>query len=225
MSLSELPHGRQTVTNPSVFHLFQSLPWEIQLMIFEEFISATTKEPRIVLMDIEEVELEEGELEEVDLEVDLEASLALEGFEPEDLEELRELAREERDHPEHPYEHGWRFRVGNPGQLHASNPSVVARSLFEVSSASRHVATRFLDQPPETVNPPCFTEALTGLGLSFTSDIFWLLDDFPRLVNIYWDLPSVIERPDEEAEMHSAIVSLPAFEEALDWRGEERDHW
>lgn len=190
-------------------------------MIFEEFISAT-KEPRIVLTSIEEVELEEGELEEgeleeVDLEVELEA-LALEGFELEDLEELRELAREERDHPGHQYEHGWTFRVGNPGQLHASNPSVIARSLLEVSSASRHVATRFLDQAPETINPPCFTAALTGLGLSFTSDIFWLLDDFPRLVNIYWDLPSVREGPFEEAEMHSVMISLPAFEEALNWR-------
>lgn len=177
ISLSKLPQGRQTTTRSTIFHLFQSLPREIQLMIFEEFISAT-KEPRIVLMSIEEVGLDS----------------------------------------EYPDVRGWRFRVGNPGKLHASNPPVVARSLLQVSSASRHVATRFLDQPPETINPPCFTDALTGLGLSITSDIFWLLDDFPRLVNIYWDLPSVREGPCEEAKMHSVMISLHAFEEALHWR-------
>lgn len=117
---------------------------------------------------------------------------------------------------------GWRFRVGNPGQLHASNPPVVARSLLEVSSAGRYVATRFLDQPPETLNPPCFTDALTGLGLSMTFDIFWFVDDFPRLVNIYWDLPSVRRGPCEEAKMHSVMISLHAFEEALRWREKNR---
>lgn len=179
MSLSEHPQGRRTATRSSVFHLFQSLPWEIQLMIFEEFISAT-KEPRIVLMNIEEVE---------------------------------------RDHPPGSlYSHGWTFHVGNPRQLHASNPPVVARGLLEVCSASRYVATRFLDQHPHTINPPCVTAALTGLGLSFRSDVFWLLDDFSRLVNIYWDLPSVREGRFEEANMHSVMISLHAFEEALQWR-------
>lgn len=191
-------------------------------MIFEEFILAI-KEPRIVLMNIEEVELEEVELEafereESEIRAELE-ELGIEGL------ELEELVREEmesqefyRDHPEHSYSHGWTFHVANPWQLHASNPAVVARGLLEVCSASRHVATRFLDQHPHTLSPPGFTAALTGLGLSFTSDIFWLLDDFSRLVNIYWDLPSMREGPFEEAEIHSVMVSLNAFDEALNWR-------
>lgn len=192
-------------------------------MVFEEFIQAT-KEPRIVVMNIEEVELENVEVEDVELEAELQAELQaaldaldaldLEGLEPEEFE--REVF--ERDHPEYPYSYGWRFLVGNPGQLHASNPAVVARGMLEVCSASRHVATRFLDQHPHTLSPPCFTAALTGLGLSFRSDIFWLLDDFPRLVNIYWDLPSMREGPFEEAEIHSVMISLDAFEEALQWR-------
>lgn len=124
----------------------------------------------------------------------------------------------ELNNPEYPDARGWRFRVGNPGQLHTSNPPVVARSLLEVSSASRHVATRFLDQHPETINPPRFTDALTGLGLSITSDIFWLLDDVPRIFNVYWDFVTLREGPCEEAKMHSVMISLHAFEEALHWK-------
>lgn len=174
-------------------------------MIFEEFISAT-KKPRMVLMNIEEVELK------VRIGVDLD-ELELDEFEREELE---------RNHPRYPYSHGWTFHVGNPWQLHASNPAVVARGLLEVCSASRYVATRFLDQNPHTINPPCFTAALTGLGLSFKFDTFWLLDDFSRLVNIYWDLPSVREGPFEERKMHSVMISLHAFEEALQWREKNR---
>lgn len=191
-------------------------------MIFEEFIAAT-KEPRNVLMNIEEVELEDCECEESERE-EFEIRAELEGFglAGDELEELvsEELERQVflRNHPEFHYSHGWTFHVGNSWQLHASNPAVVARGLLEVCSASRYVATRFLDQHPHTISPPSFTAALTGLGLSFTSDIFWLLDDFSRLVNIYWDLPSMREGPFEEAEIHSVIVSLNAFEEALNWR-------
>ncbi|KAK7713711.1 hypothetical protein SLS63_012026 [Diaporthe eres] len=159
-----------------IFHRFQALPWELQLMVFEEFILAT-KKPRIALLDVEDVDL---------------------GI---------------PDDPDFP---AWRIRIDNPEQLHAEKPTVVARSLLGVSSASRHVATRFLDRPDHTWDPPYCHHLPAELGLSVERDVFWVPDDLPQDMKTRSGGPAGHGRSEED-DMEFVMISLDTFERHFQW--------
>lgn len=157
-----------------IFHRFQALPWELQLMVFEEFILAT-KKPRIVLLDVEEVQIVTPDILDFD---------------------------------------GWQFRVGNREELHAENPRVVARSLLGVCSASRHAATQFLDRPDEIIKPPRYDTALMGLGLSLSSDVFWIPDDLLQFMKTCDNIPASYLPPEEE-DIDTVMLSLHTLEQVF----------
>ncbi|KAG6358518.1 hypothetical protein INS49_014402 [Diaporthe citri] len=167
----------------STFHHLQLLPFELQLMVFEEVILATQK-PRIVLLDVEEVQIVDTDLPE--------------------LLGLQLLS-------------GWKFRVENREELHAENPKVVASSLLGVCSASRHVAARSLGRPDEIIKPPQNDNALMGLDLSHTSDVFWLSDDMARFMDICDGVPIGEGLPDED-DMDTVMLSLQTLEQVFHLR-------
>lgn len=109
---------------------------------------------------------------------------------------------------------GWQFKVENREEVHAENPKVVARSLLGVCSASRYVATRFLDRPNHIIKPPQWDEALMGLGLSLTSDVFWLPDNLSLFLDTCTNVPAG-SGPPEEYLMGSVMLSLDTFEKVF----------
>lgn len=149
-------------------------------MVFEEVILAA-QEPRIVLLDVEEVEI---------LDTD---NPVLRGSDY----------------------NGWQFRVENREELRAERPKVVARSLLGVCSASRHVAARFLDRPDEMIKPRPCDNTLMALGLSLTSDFFWLSDDLPRFMETCDNIPAGWGPPEEDY-IESIMLSLHTFEQVFD---------
>lgn len=109
----------------------------------------------------------------------------------------------------------WQFRVENREELRAENPKVVARNLLGACSASRHVAARFLDRPGDIIKPPANDIGLMGLGLSLTSDVFWISDDMERFMRVSGGFPVGQGLPDEH-DMDTVMLSLHTFEQVFD---------
>lgn len=125
----------------------------------------------------------------------------------------------------------WTPMVENEEQLHAEKPTVVAWSLLGVSSASRYVATRFLQRSVEInpmieinylgnlINVAYYGHLPKQLGLSLELDVFWIPDDLEEYYRIRNHRPtgSTGEEPEED-HMQSVMVSLHAFEKAFQWK-------
>lgn len=164
------------------FPQFQLLPPELQLMVWEEVVSAIEK-PRVVLLDVEECpDFQIAEYSE-DLDV-------------------------------------WRIRVDNSEELFAESHLAAALNLSGVCSTSRYVATRTLDQI-HIVNPPQYCLAFEDLGLSLSSDVFWIPDNLLRFMQARQD-PSVILEAADEHDINQLMISLDSLEKLVHWA---TGHW
>jgi hypothetical protein len=164
------------------FHLFQSLPRELQIMVFEEFVMASLN-PRIALLDTQEQALFVWDNHLL----------------------------------------GWQWSIGNREQLEQGSLATVAATLLQVNTTARYVANQFLDRLGQPINPPRTSEAMMGLGLSLSNDIFWLPDDLPHFLITTMGAPVVLGPTDDES-ISNIMISLRAFEVTLRWamkRGEQ----